>query len=47
MLGVILLGWFGIFNFVNNVVYNWVHRSVDGGDYRAMFNMVNNISRDR
>ncbi len=36
------VGWFGIFNFVNNVVYNWVHRSVDGGDYRAMFNMVNN-----
>ena len=24
------------------MVYNWVHRSVDGGDYRAMFNMVNN-----
>ena len=36
------VGWFGIFNFVNNVVYNWVHRSVDGGDYRAMFNMINN-----
>ena len=36
------IGWFGIFNFVNNVVYNWVHRSSDGGDYRAMFNMVNN-----
>ncbi len=36
------VGWYGIFNFVNNVVYNWVHRSSDGGDYRAMFNMVNN-----
>ena len=36
------IGWFGVFNFVNNVVYNWVHRSSDGGDYRAMFNMVNN-----
>ena len=36
------VGWYGIFNFVNNVIYNWVHRSVDGGDYRAMFNMVNN-----
>ena len=36
------IGWFGIFNFVNNVVYNWVHRSSDGGDYRAMFNMINN-----
>lgn len=36
------IGWFGIFNFVNNVVYNWVHRSSDGGDYRAIFNMINN-----
>ncbi len=36
------IGWYGIFNFVNNVVYNWVHRSSDGGDYRAMFNMINN-----
>lgn len=32
----------GIFNFVNNVVFNWVHRSVDGGDYTAMYNMINN-----
>ena len=36
------VGWNGIFNFVNNVVFNWVHRSVDGGDYRASFNIVNN-----
>lgn len=36
------VGWYGIFNFVNNVVYNWVHRSIDGGDYRAMFNIINN-----
>ena len=36
------VGWNGIFNFVNNVVYNWVHRSVDGGDYRAQFNIINN-----
>jgi hypothetical protein len=36
------VGWNGVFNFVNNVVYNWVHRSCDGGDYRAMFNMINN-----
>jgi hypothetical protein len=36
------VGWFGIFNFVNNVVFNWVHRSMDGGDYRAMFNVINN-----
>ncbi|MDI9879358.1 polysaccharide lyase [Flectobacillus longus] len=36
------IGWFGIFNFVNNVVFNWVHRSIDGGDYRAMYNIINN-----
>jgi len=36
------IGWFGIFNFVNNVVFNWVHRSVDGGDYRAQYNIINN-----
>ncbi len=36
------VGWNGIFNFVNNVVFNWVHRSIDGGDYRARFNIINN-----
>lgn len=36
------VGWNGIFNFVNNVIFNWHLRSVDGGDYSAMFNMVNN-----
>ncbi len=36
------IGWNGVFNFVNNVVYNWVHRSSDGGDYTAKFNMINN-----
>jgi hypothetical protein len=36
------VGWNGVFNFANNVVYNWVHRSVDGGDYRAQFNIINN-----
>jgi hypothetical protein len=36
------VGWNGVFNFVNNVIYNWVHRSSDGGDYTAMFNMINN-----
>jgi hypothetical protein len=29
-------------NFANNVVFNWVHRSIDGGDYRAQFNIINN-----
>ncbi|MGC4235781.1 MAG: polysaccharide lyase [Niabella sp.] len=36
------IGWNGVFNFVNNVVYNWVHRSIDGGDYRAQYNIINN-----
>lgn len=36
------IGWHGIFNFVNNVVFNWVHRSMDGGDYRALYNIINN-----
>lgn len=36
------VGWNGIFNFVNNVIYNWVHRSMDGGDYTALFNVINN-----
>ncbi len=36
------VGWNGIYNFVNNVVFNWVHRSMDGGDYTAKFNIINN-----
>lgn len=36
------IGWNGIFNFANNVIFNWVHRSIDGGDYRATFNIINN-----
>ncbi|MBN2165158.1 MAG: pectate lyase [Marinilabiliaceae bacterium] len=36
------IGWNGTFNFVNNVLFNWVHRSVDGGDYTARFNIINN-----
>ncbi|WP_321518920.1 polysaccharide lyase [uncultured Bacteroides sp.] len=36
------IGWNGIFNFANNVIYNWLHRTVDGGDYTAMYNIINN-----
>lgn len=36
------IGWNGVFNYVNNVVFNWGHRTVDGGDYTAMYNMINN-----
>jgi len=30
------------FNFVNNVIFNWWNRSVDGGDYNSLFNIINN-----
>ncbi|TWI88279.1 pectate lyase family protein [Chitinophaga japonensis] len=36
------IGWYGQFNFVNNVIFNWHHRSMDGGDYRALYNIINN-----
>jgi hypothetical protein len=36
------IGWNGVFHFVNNVVYNWVHRTADGGDYTALYNFINN-----
>ena len=36
------VGWAGVFNFVNNVTYNWVHRVADGGEYKSMFNFINN-----
>jgi len=36
------IGWYGVFNFVNNVIFNWVHRSLDGGDQRAKYNIINN-----
>lgn len=36
------IGWYGVFNFMNNVIFNWWHRTVDGGDYRALYNIINN-----
>ncbi len=30
------------FTFVNNVIFNWRHRTVDGGDHRSFFNIINN-----
>jgi len=35
-------GMSGDFTFVNNVLFNWVHRTVDGGDHRSFFNIINN-----
>jgi hypothetical protein len=36
------VGWNGVYTFVNNVVFNWHHRSMDGGDYTTTFNVINN-----
>jgi len=36
------IGWGGVFNFINNVVYNWVHRTADGGEYSTMSNFISN-----
>lgn len=30
------------FTFVNNVLYNWRHRTVDGGDHRSFYTLINN-----
>lgn len=32
----------GDFNFVNNVIYNWWNRSIDGGDHLSQYNIINN-----
>jgi hypothetical protein len=36
------IGMDGGFNFVNNVVFNWRHRTLDGGDQRSLYNVINN-----
>ncbi|MEY4689620.1 MAG: hypothetical protein RIR76_3643 [Verrucomicrobiota bacterium] len=36
------VGMIGDFTLVNNVLFNWVHRTVDGGDHRSLFNVINN-----
>lgn len=36
------VGMIGDFTFVNNVLFNWVHRTVDGGDHRSFFTVLNN-----
>jgi hypothetical protein len=30
------------FNFINNVLFNWRHRTVDGGDKGSLYNIINN-----
>lgn len=36
------IGMDGDFNFLNNVIYNWRHRTVDGGDQKSIYCIVNN-----
>ena len=36
------VGMYGDFTFANNVLFNWHHRTVDGGDHRSYFNIINN-----
>lgn len=36
------IGMDGDFNFVNNVVFNWWNRSIDGGDEKSLYNIINN-----
>lgn len=36
------VGMYGDFTFANNVVFNYRHRTVDGGDHRSFFNIINN-----
>ncbi|MGC4033167.1 MAG: thrombospondin type 3 repeat-containing protein [Tepidisphaeraceae bacterium] len=36
------VGMNGDFLFANNVVFNWVHRTTDGGDNLSYFNIINN-----
>lgn len=30
------------FTFANNVIFNWRHRTTDGGDHRSFYNIINN-----
>jgi hypothetical protein len=36
------IGMDGDFNLLNNVLFNWRHRTVDGGDQKSRYNVLNN-----
>ena len=36
------VGMYGDFTFVNNVLFNWRHRTIDGGDHMSLYNIINN-----
>lgn len=37
------VGMYGDFTFANNVLFNWRHRTVDGGDQNSYFNIISNV----
>ncbi|MDD3431142.1 MAG: hypothetical protein PHF38_03855, partial [Bacteroidales bacterium] len=39
------IGMSGPFDFRNNVIFNWRHRTMDGGDETSMINVINNYYR--
>jgi hypothetical protein len=36
------VGMYGDFTFVNNVLFNYRHRTIDGGDHQSLYNIINN-----
>ncbi|MFT3870874.1 MAG: hypothetical protein QM715_20670 [Nibricoccus sp.] len=36
------VGMYGDFTFANNVLFNYRHRTIDGGDHRSFYNIINN-----
>jgi hypothetical protein len=36
------VGMDGDFTFANNVIFNWVHRTIDGGDHKSFYSIINN-----
>jgi hypothetical protein len=36
------VGMYGDFTFVNNVLFNYRHRTIDGGDHMSRYNIINN-----
>jgi hypothetical protein len=36
------VGMDGDFGFANNVLFNWKHRTIDGGDHLSLYNIINN-----
>jgi hypothetical protein len=36
------VGMYGDFTFANNVLFNWRHRTIDGGDHMSLYNIINN-----